>query len=63
VSDRFKDVIIDKVKKYSDTEYSCLIRLTYIIVRSDGITKDIDFSATFFVTNKTGSWLTVDMAL
>lgn len=62
-SDRFKDVIIDEIKKYSQTEYSCRVSLTYTIVRSEGVTKNTDFSAVLYLTNKTGKWLTVDMAL
>jgi len=63
VANRFKDVIIDKIKKYSNVDYSCRASLTYIIIRSDGVTKEIDFSATFYVTKNSTAWLVVDMAL
>ncbi|NCB42427.1 MAG: hypothetical protein EOM59_07380 [Clostridia bacterium] len=61
VSDRFKDVIIDKIKKYSNVDYSCRASLTYVIIRSDGVTKEIDFSATFYATKSAIAWLVVDM--
>lgn len=62
-SDQFKDITIDEIREYSPYEYSCRVSLTHIIMREDGATKTIDFSSTLYLTNRTGTWLTVDMAL
>lgn len=63
VSDGIEDIVINEIKAYSQTEYSCHASLTYIIVRSDGVTKNIDFSAVIDLTNNEGKWMVVAIDL
>lgn len=62
-SGRFNDIEINEIKQYSPSEYSCNVSLSYLIVRDDGAEKNIDFAAVFYLTNRNGTWLAVDMEL
>lgn len=61
VSDRYENRVIDRMTRYSPTEFSCDIRFDYVITFRDGFEKTYPYAMTYYLTNRTGELLLVDM--
>lgn len=61
VSDRYENRVIDRMIRYSPTEFSCDIRFDYVITFRDGFEKTYPYAMTYYLTNRTGELLLADM--
>lgn len=61
VSDELRNLVIDEIIAYSDTEYSCHVSVEYVVTQSDGIQKSYDFGKGFYITSRNGYYQLVDM--
>lgn len=61
VSDELRNLVIDDLIAYSDTEFYCHVSLEYVVTQSDGIQKGYDFEKGFYITSRNGYYQLVDM--
>ena len=52
VTDSFSDIIVDRYAKYSDSAFSCRVKLKYNVTNDKGVTKSYDFNSKMYFSMK-----------